>query len=212
MTDVLQAEKRQQLGSAATRRLRRAGQVPAVLYGHGEKNEHLAVPSVQVRTLLRHHSKMIKLTGALQETALISEMQWDPLGLEVLHLDLIRVNLREKVDISVPIHTHGDPIGVREGGVLLENVYEVEVRCPAGSIPESLGLDVNELHLNENLTAGDLELPDGVELVTPPETVVAHVEEPRVAPTEEELEGAEEGEPEVIARGGEEGEQESEEA
>lgn len=209
MTDVLQVEKRQQLGSAATRRLRRAGQVPAVLYGHGEKNEHLAVPSVQVRTLLRHHSKMVQLSGELQDTALINEMQWDPLGIEVLHLDLIRVNVREKVEVTVPIHAHGEPAGVREGGVLLENVHEVDIRCPAGSIPEHIGLDVNDLHLNEHRTAGELELPEGVELLTPAETVVAHVEEPRVAPTEEEEGAAEGAEPEVIARGAEEGEEET---
>ena len=208
MAEVLNVEKRGQVGSGATRRLRRAGHVPAVLYGHGEENEHLSIPSAQVRTLVRHHSKTVELAGDVKDTALVSQIQWDPLGIEVLHLDLIRVNLKELVEVTVPIHSHGEPAGTREGGVLLENLHEVEIRCPAGKIPENVGLNVTDLHLGEHLTAGDLELPEGVELVTPTETVVAHVEEPK---GEAEVEPGEEGasdEPEVISKGGEKAEEE----
>jgi len=201
MADVLEVEKRDQVGSSASKKLRRAGRVPLVLYGHGEESAHLSVATTQVKKLLRHHSKTVELAGAIKETALISDIHWDPLGIEVLHMDLIRVNLKELVDITVSIHTHGDPVGVREGGILIENVHDVDIRCPAGSIPDNLGLNINELHLGQNLTAGDLELPEGVELITPPETVVAHVEEPKAA---EETDQASEGaEPEVIAKGGE---------
>ena len=90
MAEVLQVEKRDVLGSRATRKLRRGGRVPAVLYGHGEQNEHLSASSVQVQTLIRHHSKTVELAGAVKDTALVTEVQWDPLGIEVLHLDLIR--------------------------------------------------------------------------------------------------------------------------
>jgi len=199
MTDVIQVTKRDKMGTAATRRLRREGYVPAVLYGHGEGNEHLAVPSKQVEGLLRHHSKTVKLSGDIKDTALISDMQWDPLGIEVLHLDLIRVNMKEKVEVEVPIHMHGEAVGTREGGVFLENAHEVLVRCSAGSIPDSVTLEINDLQIGEHRTAGQLELPEGVELVTPEDTVIAHVEPPRV-----EEEAAEEvsaaTEPEVISR------------
>lgn len=202
MADVLEVEKRDQVGSSASRKLRRDGRVPVVLYGHGEESAHLSVPAKQVKMLLRHHSKTVELAGAIKETALVSEVHWDPLGIEVLHMDLIRVNLKELVDVTVPIHTHGDPVGLREGGILIENVHNVDIRCPAGSIPENLGVNINELHLGGNLTANDLELPEGVELVTPPETVIVHIEEPKVAP-EPDAEAAEGAEPEVIAKGGE---------
>lgn len=209
MADVLEVEKRTQVGSSASRRLRKAGQVPAVLYGHGEATEHLAIPASQVNALLRHHSKTVELSGAIKDTALVSDVHFDPLGIDVLHLDLIRVNLKELVDVTVPVHTHGDPVGVREGGILIENLHDVEIRCPAGAIPDNLGLNINDLHLGGHLTAGDLELPDGVELVTPVETVVAHIEEPKVA--EESEEAAEGGaEPEVIAKGGEKDEESGE--
>ncbi len=145
MADVFQVETRKEVGSAATRRLRMTGMVPAVLYGHGEDNKHLAVPEAQVRMLLRHHGKMVELKGDCQETALVSDIHWDPLGIDVLHMDLIRVNLKELVDVTVPIHVHGECVGVRDGGMLLENFHEVEIRCPAGSIPENVGLDVSKL-------------------------------------------------------------------
>jgi large subunit ribosomal protein L25 len=209
MAEVLEVEKRERVGSSATQKLRRVGKVPAVLYGHGEKNEHLSVPASQVRTLLRHHSKTVELSGAIKDTALISEIQWDPLGIEVLHLDLIRVNLRELVEVSVAVQTYGDPVGVREGGVLIENLHQVDIRCPAGKIPDNVALNVTELHIGENMNASELELPEGVELVTPPDTTVAHIEEPRgEAALEEEVEGQATDEPEVISKGGEKAEEE----
>ena len=209
MADVLNVEKRGQTGSAATRRLRRSGSIPAVLYGHGEETQHLAIPATQVKAVARNHAKMVELSGDIKDTALVSEMQWDPLGIEVLHMDLIRVNLQEKVDVTVSIQPHGDPVGVREGGVYVENAHDVEVRCSAGAIPDNVGLNVNELHLGQSLLASDLELPEGVELLTPADTVVAHVEEPRAELEQEELgaEGAVGAEPEVISKGGEEKEQ-----
>jgi large subunit ribosomal protein L25 len=203
MADVLKVEKRERTGSAATRRLRRGGSVPAVLYGHGEENQHLAIPANQVNKVVRNHSKMVELSGDVKDTALVSNMQWDPLGIEVLHLDLIRVNLKEKVEVTVAIHTHGDPIGVREGGVFVENVHEVMISCPAGSIPDQVDLNINDLHVNANLTAADLELPADVELVTPADTVVAHVEEARLDVEEAEAGESVGAEPEVISKGGE---------
>lgn len=202
MTDVIQATKRESTGTAATRRLRRDGHVPAVLYGHGESNEHLAIPHKQVQGLLRHHTRMVKLSGDVDETALVSEMQWDALGIEVLHMDLIRVNLKEKVEVTVSVVLHGEAVGTREGGILLENTREVDIRCSAGSIPESLVLDINELHLGENAMASQLVLPEGVELITDSETVLAHVEAPRGESSDDEEAAVLGAEPEVISKGG----------
>lgn len=207
MAEVLDVEKRERTGSMASRRLRRSGRIPAVLYGHGEENAHLSIPATQVKTLVRQHSKTVTLAGAVKDTALVSQIHWDPLGIEVLHLDLIRVNLKELVEVTVPIHSHGDAAGLHEGGVLFENVHEVQIRCPAGSIPDSVGLDLADLHVGGNLTAGDLEIPNGVELVTPADTVVAHIDEPKAEI--EEVATAEAGEPEVISKGGEKEEEEA---
>ncbi len=198
MAEVLHVEKREQMGSAATTRVRRSGRVPAVLYGHGQPNEHLSISRGEVDALIRHHGRAVELQGSINDTAMVNDVQWDALGMEVLHLDLLRVNLKEQVEVSVSVRVHGEAPGTREGGVLIENVHEVEIRCAAGSIPEFVGLNVSELHLDQHAVASDLELPAGVELVTPAETVIAHVEVPREKLA---VEGEGEGdEPEVIGK------------
>lgn len=184
-SEVLNVQLRDLTGTTASVRLRASGMIPAVLYGHGEANRHLAVPKSEVKLLLRHHSKTVKLQGAISDTALVNEIQFDHMGIEVLHLDLVRVNLQEKVEVEVAIAKHGDSIGVRSNGVLLENMHSVLVRCPAGSIPDSLLLDVSDLDIGGQKTAGNLVLPEGVELVTPEETVVAHIEKLRGAAASE---------------------------
>jgi large subunit ribosomal protein L25 len=199
MSEVLHVALREQTGTAATRRLRKAGQTPVVLYGHGQESVHLAVSSTEVATLVRHHGKTVQLKGDASDHALVSDMQWDPLGVEVLHMDLIRVDLSEKVVVTVPVHLHGDPVGVHQGGMLLENVHEVEIRCGADQIPDELRLAVSGLALGESLTAEHLELPAGVELVTPAETVLCHVEAPKRDDEDEAATGGGD-EPEVIGK------------
>jgi large subunit ribosomal protein L25 len=184
-SEVLNVQLRDLTGTTASIRLRASGMIPAVLYGHGEANRHLAIPKTEVRSLLRHHSKTVTLQGAISDTALVSEVQFDHLGIEVLHLDLVRVNLQEKVEVEVSITLHGDSVGVRSNGILLENMHAVVVRCPAGEIPEALLLDVTDLDIGGQKTAGNLVLPAGVELVTPVETVVAHIEKLRGAAADE---------------------------
>jgi len=197
-TDVLHVELRDKTGTAATVRLRREGKVPAVLYGHGQANQHLSISRTEIKTFLRHHGKAVTLAGAVADTALVSDVQFDALGIEVLHLDLIRVNLQERVTLMVPVHLTGDAVGVRGGGVLLENLHEVEITCFAGAIPEFLALNVSDLDLGGHKSASDLKLPEGVELVTPKESMVAHIERPRGDVETSSPLGVE---PEVIAKG-----------
>ena len=167
MAEVLTVESRDQIGTTASRRLRNSGRVPAVLYGHGQETTHLSIAERDVKALLRHQSKTVTLSGDVEDTALVKDVQFDPLGIDVLHLDLLRVNLKESVEVTVPIRLHGDAPGLREGGMLLENLHEVQVRCSAGAIPEEAVLNVSELQLGASLTVADLDLPEGVEPVTP---------------------------------------------
>ncbi|WP_182867987.1 50S ribosomal protein L25 [Stieleria mannarensis] len=191
MAEVVQVQKREgSLGTAASRRLRKSGSVPAVLYGHKQSNEHLSISQKTVESILRHHSKIVELQGAVSETALVSDLQFDPLGIEVLHIDLQRVDMNEKVTVTVPIRFKGEPAGGKQGGIAIENAHEVEVECPAVAIPESLPINVASVGLGENRTAADLSLPDNVSLVTPGETVIYHVEKPKgLAEDETEEEG-----------------------
>lgn len=187
MAEVVQVQIRDGgLGTAASRRLRKTGLVPAVLYGHKQSNEHLSIPQKTVESILRHHSKIVELQGAVNETALVSDLQYDPLGIEVLHIDLQRVDMNEKVTVTVPIKFKGDPVGGKQGGIAIENCHEVEINCPAVAIPDSIAINVTTVGLSENRTAGDLKLPDNVELMTPVETVIFHVEKPKGLKSEDE--------------------------
>ncbi len=180
MAEVVQVQKREcGLGTAASRRLRKTGQVPAVLYGHKQDNEHLTLTQKTVDSILRHHSKIVELQGAVSETALVSDLQFDALGIDVLHIDLQRVDMNERVSVTVPIKFKGDPVGGKTGGIAIENAHEVEIQCPAVAIPDSIVLNVTSVKLGENRNAGDLALPENVELVTSPEMVVYHVEKPK---------------------------------
>ncbi len=200
MAEELQVELRQHTGKWNNRRLRRAGKVPAILYGHGKDNIPLAVAADRLAAVLRHGSRLVSLSGAVNESAFIRELQWDTYGLEVLHVDFARIAMHEKLRVNVAIELRGEAPGVREGGVLNQLVHEVEIECPAGSIPEKLSLNVNNLKLDESLTVADLELPQGARCLEPPETILVQCVLPVEVP-EEEVAAAEAGpaEPEVIS-------------
>ncbi|QDV81576.1 50S ribosomal protein L25 [Stieleria sp.] len=194
MAEVVQVQKRDgSLGTAASRRLRKTGSVPAVLYGHKQENQHLAISQKTVESILRHHSRIVELQGDVVETAMVSDLQFDPLGIEVLHIDLQRVDMNEKVTVTVPIRFKGEPIGGKQGGIVIENAHEVEVECPVVAIPDFVELNVTSVGLGEHRSASDVKLPENVVLVTPGETVVYHVEKVKgeeVDETEEEGEEA----------------------
>lgn len=197
MSEVLEVQSRDAIGKRNNRRLRAAGSVPAVLYGHGTDPVSLTIPTDQLSAVLRHGSQVVDLTGSLKEKALIREIQYDVFGTDVLHVDFTRVSADERVQVTVSVTVRGEAPGAKEGGITQQITHEVEIECAVVSIPESLSLSVNDLSLNEALLASDIELPEGVQLVTPAETVVVHCNEPVEVLDEEE--GAESGaEPEII--------------
>ena len=146
---------------------------------------------------VRHGSRLVDLTGAVTETVLVRQVQWDAFGIDILHLDFGRVSADESVDIVLPVHLRGTAIGLKEGGVVEHIKHELRIRCPALRIPEKLELSVGDLHLDGELTAGQVPLPEGAALLTDADEIVVHC----VRPMEEEEAGATEpGEPEVIGR------------
>lgn len=202
MSEVLKVERRESLGKRNSRRLRNMGQVPAVLYGHGEANLSLAASADQVRAVIRHGARVVDLTGAVSEKAFIRELQWDVYGTEVLHVDLSRVSADEKVEVELTIDLRGEAPGVKDGGVVSQLVHVVPAECLVTAIPDKLHLSINDLKLNEELTAAQMELPAGVTLLCEPELVIVSCAEPKA---EEEVEAVAEGaEPEVIGRKAEE--------
>ncbi|MBI2826066.1 MAG: 50S ribosomal protein L25 [Planctomycetia bacterium] len=211
MSEALKVEPRKTHGKRNARRMRRQGTIPVVLYGHGEKTLSLAVSADQLAAALRHGARVVDLDGAVKEKAFIRELQWDPFGIEVLHVDFTRVSADERVEIEVAIALRGESPGVKEGGHIDQTQHTVEIECLAIAIPEKLELKITGLGLDQSLRARDVELPSGVKLLTDPETVIVHCALP-VEEKEEEAPTTEGAEPEIIGRKAEEGEEGAEEA
>ena len=210
MTDVLNVLLRKEVGTGAVRRLRRAGQTPAILYGHGEANVNLAVPTPELKAALRHGSKLVDLQGGVVEKALIRAIQWDAYGSTVLHLDLTRVSEQERVEVTVALDLKGEAPGAKEGGLVDHHLFEVEIECPAGEIPDRLYANIRNLHVGQSITLSEVHLPEHVKLLTPADTVVVSCQtQGPVEELEEEAAAAGAGEPEVIGRKMEDAEGES---
>ena len=206
MAEELSVEVRETRGKRNARRLRRAGGTPGVLYGHGEKNVSLTVPADQLDHLVHHGSRLVTLTGAVNESAFIREVQWDTWGTHVLHVDFTRISEHEAVQVQVSVELRGEAPGVKEGGVVEQLIHDVEIDCPASAIPEKLDVNINNLKLGDSITVADLELPEGATVLGDAETVVVHCVEPLEVPEEAVAEEVA-GEPEVI--GGKEETEES---
>jgi large subunit ribosomal protein L25 len=180
MAKSLNVKRRESLGTANTRRLRKTGVVPAVLYGHGEANLSLAVAAEDLLGIIRLGHKLVTLQGDAAEGAFIKSVQWDVYGKDVLHVDLLRVSETELVETTVTIELRGTAPGISEGGIVEHLVHEVEIDCPAAAVPDKLVIPINELHLNKAIHASDIVLPQGAKLLSDPDTVVVHCVPPHV--------------------------------
>ena len=205
MAEVFEVTRRDAFGSQNTRRLRRAGQIPAILYGHGKENVPLAIPAGQVQDAIRRNARLIDLQGEVKENALIREVQWDALGNEVLHMDLTRVSATELVSVDVALETRGTAPGSSAGGIVKVLVHNINIECRADSIPEKLELNINQLELDQSLTIADLELPSGTKAALDDSTILVQCVEALLEEEEEDdLETGDDAattsEPEVIGR------------
>jgi large subunit ribosomal protein L25 len=209
---TLVAQPRQSRGTQAAKRLRKQGLVPAVVYGHKEETLAVSLPADEVEKAIRHGIRVVDLKAdGKEEKALIKEVQWDHLGVELLHVDFARVALDERIVVNVHLEIRGTAPGVTAGGILDQPIHDLSIECLAISIPESIRVNVGELQLGQTLKVRDLVMPPGVKAMTDPDAVVVQVivpvAEPEAAPVAEAVEQAE---PEVIGRPAkpEEGEEE----
>jgi large subunit ribosomal protein L25 len=202
MAETLEAESRDTHGKRNTKRLRSGGKVPAVLYGHGQKTVSLAVPAEQIRAAIRHGSRVVKLKGAANDSALIRDLQYDTFGLEILHVDFARVSEHERVRVEVPLEIRGQAAGLKEGGVIEHLIHTVEIECPVSAIPDKVVINVANLKLDDSMTVGQATLPEGAKIVSGADEIAVQC----LKPKEEEEEGAAEPgaegavEPELIRK------------
>lgn len=200
MSDVIEVKKREETGTLRMRRLRAAGRVPAVIYGQGKDSVAVSIATRDVEKMIQSGRYIVALNGDVTEDALIKEVQWDAFGSEVLHLDFARIDASEAVEVSLSVELRGDAPGTRNGGVIKHSLHELTIRCPADKMPEHLEVNINELELDQSITAGEIELPPSAELLIDGSEIVVAC----VTPTAEAeaAEGEEGGmaEPEVIGR------------
>jgi large subunit ribosomal protein L25 len=200
------AKSRKELGTRANRRLREAGMLPGVIYGHKEAIIPVTLTKKEVVDHLNHGAHLFDLSlDGKSQKVLVKEVQYDHLGDEVIHVDFARVSLDEKVKVTIPLELRGTPKGEADGGVLQQIIKELEVECLVTEIPEAIRHNVADMALNDTVHIKDLKLPAGVKVLQDEDLIVATVKEiveEVAAPTEE---GA--AEPEVIGRKPAEGEE-----
>ena len=195
MSEVrLPAEARTEFGKGGARRTRRAGKIPAVIYGHGAAPRHVSLPAKEFGHAIKHGGAnvllMLSLNGA-EELAIPKAIQRHPIKGVFEHVDLLAVRRGEKVTIDVPIVVVGE---VARGGLLAQESNVVSVEAEATQLPSEIQVNVDDLEIGSHVTAGDLTLPSGATLVTDPQQVLVLIQE---APTAADLEEEGEGEAEA---------------
>lgn len=196
---TLSVESRETVGKRRNRRLRESGKTPAVLYGHDRDVVNLSVATELVEAALRHGSRFVQLSGAVNERAFIKEVQWNVWGDVVLHVDFTRVSEHERVQLSVPVVIRGEAPGLKDGGTLKQHLHMIEIEAEPMCAPENIPVNVNALGFNQSIRVADVAVPEGVKLLAEQETVVVECSEQTVS-EEAEAEIVEGAEPEIIGR------------
>ncbi len=200
-TVTLVAQPRSTTGTHEARRMRKAGTIPAVVYGHKEATVSLTVNRDELRKAIRQGARVVDLqTDGKVEKALIRDLQWDHLGHDIMHVDFARVAADERIKIEVRIELRGAAAGVTAGGVLDQPIHSLVVECLAIAVPESIRVAIADLQIGQAIHVKDLKLPEGVTTAVDPEAIVVQVAAPKAE--EEAVAGpaAEQAEPEIIGR------------
>ena len=188
---TLKAAPRGDGGKGVARKLRAKGGVPAVLYGHGEQPRALSVNAHDLGLLIGSISVentivRLDIEGEGPQDVLLREVQMHAYKPEVLHVDFFHVNARETLHVKIPVRLHGTPVGVHtDGGVLDQVLYDVEVECLPGNIPDAVEIDVSNLGINESVRVGDIPKVEGVKFRQDGELPIASIVASH-APVEEE--------------------------
>jgi large subunit ribosomal protein L25 len=219
-TASLNAQTRSERGTGVARKLRQAGQVPAIIYGHGREPQSLTINTREVEKLLGQFSAgstVIELTvdGAKSNT-LIREIQRHPVNRSIVHIDFQQLVAGEKITVSIPLRFTGTADGVRNsGGILEETMHQVHLRVDPSAIPDHIDVDVTPLTIGHSLHVSDLKLPEGVAILDEPSATICvctapkAVEETTTTTPVEGAEGAAPAEPELIRKPKAEEEEES---
>ena len=180
VNNEIAVQDRKEFVKCASRRSRKSGMIPAVIYSKGKEAKAIMVDADAWKVLAGHHVQMVTLVdGANKTAALVKEVQFNHLKNYVQHIDFLEVDLNADVTALVPVHAHGDCLGVSRGGILEFELHEIEVVCHPDHLPEFIAAEVTSLDVGDSLHVKDLAMPEGVRTDLDPEAVVAHVVRPK---------------------------------
>jgi large subunit ribosomal protein L25 len=189
--ETLQAEKRDVKGTTASKRLRRTGVVPAVIYGSNQREYMIQLDSKSFFDLARKQASHnflvnIEIAGANEKTklAIVQDIQRDPLNGSLIHVDFRAVSESDTIHAAVPIELRGEPVGVKTGGLLEQLVHEIEVSCSPSNLPDAIVNNVESLKIGQSLKVSQLNLPEGVTVKLDGEVLVALITQTRASISE----------------------------
>ena len=201
---VLKAQPRDQLGSRSSAKIRAAGRLPANIYGHKQPNQHISFDFKEFEKFFHQGHRLLTVDlGGASDHGVIKEVQYDHLGTNIVHVDVARVDLQERITLNVPVETVGIPKGLTAGGSMDISLQTVHVEGPAQSIPEKIEVQVAELELGAVVRVKDLPVPEGCVFQHDGEDAVLAIHETRAVETVEEDVEPSEGTaalPDVIAK------------
>jgi large subunit ribosomal protein L25 len=200
-TLLLKAEIRERTGSKAVQKIRKEGRIPAIVYGHKQTPVAISLDAHNFLEGLHHgHRLMDVQIDKKKEKIIVKDLQYDYLGKNIIHADLMRVDIKEMIKVAVPIELKGTVTakGTHEGGIIEEHADHLEIECKATDIPETIVVFVKDIGVGDALHASDVTLPEGVKLVSSPETLLVTCHLVAAAKTTEEVEEEMPMAPEVI--------------
>ncbi len=179
-TPVLKAEKRERLGSKYSQRLREQGGLPAIVYGHKETPVPVTLDAHTALAMIHKGEKVFMLDvdgGASDQIVLLKDVQFDYMGTNIIHCDLARIHMDERIHTKVPVNLIGEPEGMSVlGAVLMHPTMELEIECLVTELPEKVDVDISELQMGQSISAGDVTLPsESMKLITDSHGIVAQI-------------------------------------
>jgi len=205
------AEIREHTGSKYAAKVREQGRIPGVVYGHKEEPVSILLNAHNLAEVLHHGHRLVDVQiGKKKQKMIVKDLQYDYLGKDIIHVDLMRVDVTETIKVKVPIELKGKARGTHEGGIIEEHTGHLEIECQAADIPETIVVSVKDVGLGDVVHAGDIELPAGVKLVSDAGMLLLTCGLVAAAKSTEELEEKVPIAPEVIGAGPEAEEETSE--
>lgn len=185
MNVSLQAKKRDNLSRGFTKQLRKEGKIPAVVYGKNQSPVTVSVDQVELLKTVRDEGRnaiiSLNIEGGDTVDVMLHDYQADPVKDQIIHADFYAVDLSEEIDVHVPIRLEGEAIGVKEGGVLQQPLYEIEIRVKPREIPDDIVVDVTDLKIGDSISVADLPSSEQYEYLDDPETVIVSIVPPDTA-------------------------------